>query len=67
MQTMAKPAVRKQGRLTLGKITVQLRMRPSTKEKLWQVAAAEQITVSDYVEAVLIHHFDELLASSKRR
>ena len=60
MQMMQKRAQRKHARPPLGKITVQLRMRPSTKEKLWLLASKEQITVSDYAEAVLIHHFEEL-------
>jgi hypothetical protein len=57
---------RKPGRLALGKITIALRVRPSTREKLWQLAAKEQITVSDYAEAVLIQHFEEISRSTDK-
>jgi hypothetical protein len=55
---------RKLGRPNLGKISMTLRVRPQTREELWRLAAAEQTTVSDYIEAVLIRHF-ELLACEK--
>ena len=47
----------------LGKVTMTVRVRPRTQQKLRQLAAAEQITISDYLEAVLIHHFEELAAA----
>jgi hypothetical protein len=50
----------------LGKVTMTVRVRPRTQQKLRQLAAAEQITISDYLEAVLIHHFEELAVQAEK-
>jgi hypothetical protein len=44
----------KKGRPALGKITIQLRVQPETRPALWRLAAEDQVTVSDYVEAVTV-------------
>jgi hypothetical protein len=49
---------RRHGRMPLGKVTVQLRLRPKTREELWRLAEAEQVTISDFAEAVLIQYFE---------
>jgi predicted HicB family RNase H-like nuclease len=54
------------GRPALGKISMTLRVRPRTREELYRLAAAEQITVSDYIEAVLIQHFEVMASKSPK-
>jgi hypothetical protein len=57
----------KMGRPPLGKISLTIRVRQRTKDELIRLAAAEQITISDYAEAVLIEHFEALAAPETRR
>ena len=45
------------GRPALGKITIQLRVRPETRKQLWLLAAEAHVSVSDYVENILLQHF----------
>jgi len=49
--------VKKMGRPSLGKDTVQFRLRRSTRAELRRVAALDQKTMSEYVEEVLQRHF----------
>jgi len=57
----------KKGRPALGKITIQLRVQPDTRAQLWRLAAEAHLTVSDYVEAVLLRHFKSRSAKDDSR
>jgi hypothetical protein len=62
--TINKP---KKERPALGKITIQLRVQPDTRAQLWRLAAEDHVTVSDYVEAVLLRHSKSRSAKDNNR
>jgi predicted DNA-binding protein len=56
---MNKTPEKRSGRIKTGKVTLQIRLRPNTRERLEQLARTDLRTMSEIVEEALLIYLDK--------